>query len=169
MRQFVCMCRSVDPDASACSHGRSQIRRSVSSQGSRLQSRAFHGPGCQHAVTPSGNVLWSPRLGFNLRHRCRGTAFLRGGAGFFRPADLPVLQHIFETTGLDWIRLLCRGTDGPPITLDPTIQPTSCNSGPGRVFEINYFTHRSASRAICGFTGHRLALPWGMIGTGDLL
>ncbi len=35
------------------------------------------------SLTPSGNVLWSPRLGVNYDVSGRGTTVLRGGAGFF--------------------------------------------------------------------------------------
>jgi hypothetical protein len=44
--------------------------------------------GINTAITPDGNVLWSPRLGFNYDLSGRGTTFLRGGIGLFagRPA-----------------------------------------------------------------------------------
>jgi hypothetical protein len=39
--------------------------------------------GISTAVTPSGNALWSPRLGLNYDVSGRGTTFLRGGIGLF--------------------------------------------------------------------------------------
>ena len=54
--------------------------------------------GVNTAVTPSGNLLWSPRLGFNYDVGGRGRAFLRGGVGLFagRPIYL-YFSNTFET------------------------------------------------------------------------
>jgi hypothetical protein len=78
------------------------------------------------AVTPSGNVLWSPRIGFNWDVGGRSRAFLRGGAGMFagRPMYL-YFSNTYETTGLDWLRAECEGADVPPFTVDPARQPTT--------------------------------------------
>ena len=127
--------------------------------------------GVNTAVTPSGNLLWSPRFGFNYDIGRRGTAFLRGGVGLFsgRPIYL-YFSNIFETTGLDWLRVHCTGTDVPAFTIDPGSQPTSCVSSPPVVFEVNSFnpTFRFP-RNLRLSLGTDLPLPWSMVGTVDLL
>lgn len=129
--------------------------------------------GANTAVTPSGNGLWSPRLGFNYDLGGHGTAFLRGGVGIFsgRPVYL-YFSNIFETTGLNWLRITCGGAATPAITLDPDNQPTSCvGQGPGPVpTEINYFNPSFRyPRNLRLALGTDVALPWNMVGTIDLL
>ena len=122
-------------------------------------------------MTPSGNVLWSPRLGFNYDVGGRGTTFLRGGAGLFsgRPMFL-YFSNVFETTGLDWLRADCGGADVPAFTIDPAHQPTSCVTSSPFVFEVNYFDPSFRfPRNLRLSLGSDLRLPWGMVGTVDLL
>jgi len=82
--------------------------------------------GINTAVTPTGNLLWSPRFGFNYDIDGRGGGFLRGGVGLFsgRPVYL-YFSNVYETTGLEVTSLCCSGTDTPSFTLDPENQPTS--------------------------------------------
>ncbi len=127
--------------------------------------------GVNTAVTPSGNALWSPRLGFNYDLGGRGSTFLRGGIGLFsgRPMYL-YFSNIFETTGLDWLRLDCIGTDAPAFTIDPARQPTSCPSREQTVFEVNYFSPSFRfPRNLRLSLGGDARLPWGLVGTVDLL
>ena len=127
--------------------------------------------GVNTAVTPSGNLLWSPRMGFNWDVRGRGTAFLRGGAGLFsgRPMYL-YFSNVYETTGLDWLRAACGGADVPPFTVDPAHQPTACLQSNPFVFEVNYFNRSFRfPRNLRLSLGGDLHLPWGMVGTADLL
>jgi len=127
--------------------------------------------GVNTAVTPSGNLLWSPRVGFNWDVGGRGTTFLRGGAGLFsgRPMYL-YFSNVFETTGLDWLRADCRGADVPAFTIDPTHQPTACVQSNPTVFEVNYFNPSFRfPRNLRLSLGTDLRLPWAMTGTVDLL
>ena len=127
--------------------------------------------GINTAVTPSGHVLWSPRLGFNYDIGNRGTSFLRGGVGLFsgRPMFL-YFSNIFETTGLDWLQANCRPGDLPAFTIDPALQPTSCPSSPPIVYEVNYFDPSFRfPRNLRLSLGSDMRLPWEMIGTVDLL
>jgi hypothetical protein len=131
----------------------------------------FQALGVNTTVTPNGYVSWSPRLGFNYDVGGHGTAFLRGGAGLFsgRPIYL-YFSNAFETTGLDWLRVDCQGTDVPAFTIDPDHQPTSCPSSPPRVFEVNYFSPSFRfPRNLRLSLGTDVALPWGLVGTADLL
>jgi outer membrane receptor protein involved in Fe transport len=127
--------------------------------------------GVNTATTPTGNIVWSPRLGFSYDVGGRGTAFLRGGAGLFsgRPIYL-YFSNAFETTGLDWLRVDCQGTNVPAFTVDPDHQPTNCASNPGTVFEVNYFDPSFRfPRNLRLSLGTDVALPWDMVGTVDLL
>jgi carboxypeptidase family protein/TonB-dependent receptor-like protein len=127
--------------------------------------------GVNTARTPSGNVLWSPRLGFNWDVGGRATTFLRGGAGLFagRPMYL-YFSNVYETTGLDWLRAECHDADVPRFTIDPAHQPTSCLQSDPFVFEVNYFNPSFRfPRNLRLSLGSDLHLPWAMVGTVDLL
>jgi len=127
------------------------------------------GLGVNTAVTPSGNLLWSPRIGFNWDVGARGTTFLRGGAGLFsgRPMYL-YFSNVFETTGLDWLRADCSGPDVPAFTIDPAHQPTTC--GHPTPIEVNYFDPSFRfPRNLRLALGTDLRLPGDMVGTVDLL
>ena len=116
-------------------------------------------------------MLWSPRLGFNYDVGGRGTTFLRGGVGLFsgRPMFL-YFSNVFETTGLDWLRADCGPDDVPAFTIDPASQPTSCANSSPFVFEVNYFDPSFRfPRNLRLSLGSDMRLPWGMVGTVDLL
>jgi hypothetical protein len=127
--------------------------------------------GINTAETPSGHLLWSPRLGFNYDVGNRGTTFIRGGVGLFsgRPMFL-YFSNVFETTGLDWFRVFCPEGDVPAFTSDPSRQPTSCPHGAPIVYEVNYFDPSFRfPRNLRLSLGSDVRLPWGMVGTADLL
>jgi hypothetical protein len=127
--------------------------------------------GINTAVTPSGNVLWSPRVGFNYDVGSRGTTFVRGGVGLFsgRPMFL-YFRNVFETTGLDWLHAACAGDEVPAFTIDPARQPTSCVSSEPFVFEVNYFDPSFRfPRNLRVSLGSDVRLPGAMVGTVDFL
>ena len=129
--------------------------------------------GVNTAVTPSGHLLWSPRLGFAYDIGGEGRTVLRGGIGLFsgRPIYL-YFSNSYEATGLDWLRVHCVGKQVPAFTLDPDNQPTSCAPAapPPSVFEVNYFGPSFRfPRNLRISLGADAALPWGMMGTVDLL
>lgn len=77
---------------------------------------------------PSGNVLWSPRLGFNYDLSEDRTTQLRGGAGMF--AGLPPavwLSNAYSNTGVDFARVDLSGdeVEGIVATADPDNQPAA--------------------------------------------
>jgi hypothetical protein len=87
--------------------------------------------GIRTSELPSGNLLISPRAGFNWLLSPDGGTQVRGGAGLFtgRPA-FAWLANAFQNTGLDAISVLCEGALAPPF--DPTAPPpTTCNEGSG--------------------------------------
>jgi outer membrane receptor protein involved in Fe transport len=128
--------------------------------------------GVNTAVTPSGNLLWSPRLGFNYDVGRRGTAFVRGGVGLFsgRPIYL-YFSNIFETNGSNLLRVDCIGAeDVPAFTVEPALQPTACLSSPPTILEVNYFNPAFRfPRNLRLSLGADVALPGGVIGTVDFL
>ncbi len=126
--------------------------------------------GIDNSITPSGNTLWSPRLGAS--YRMGGLGYLRGGVGIFsgRPA-YHWMTTVWPRNGLNSAELTCEGEDVPAVSLDPANQPTTCGSGPSPLAsEVNYFN--PAFRFPTNFRvalGTDLHLPWGLIGTVDLL
>ena len=128
--------------------------------------------GINTATTPSGNLLWSPRLGFNYDLNGRGSGFLRGGVGLFsgRPVYL-YFSNTYESTGLEVTTLVCRGpANTPPFTPDLGNQPTSCPSGPGAVPDVAAFDPSFRfPRNLRLSLGADVALPWASVATVDLL
>src|SRR5690606_3387929 len=83
-------------------------------------------------TTPSGKVLWSPRLGFNYDISGTNETVVRGGVGIFsgRPPYVWV-SNAFVNTGLEQVTLTCTGDAVPTFTVDPAAQPTACLPGGG--------------------------------------
>ncbi len=132
------------------------------------------------SVVPSGNATWSPRLGFNWDVDGTGMTIVRGGVGYFggRPAYV-WMSNAYVNTGMAQTQLTCRNDnasaldDVPVFTLDPSQQPTTCG-GTGGVIPpiptINYFDPDfkfEQNMKLSLGVDHRL--PWGMVGTIDLL
>jgi hypothetical protein len=127
--------------------------------------------GINSSRTPSGNLLWTPRLGFNFDVGGRGRTFLRGGAGLFsgRPIYL-YFSDIYETANRQTLSLDCSGTDVPAFTLDLANQPTTCGSGGTAVPVSSYFNPSFRfPRNLRLSLGADVRLPWDLIGTVDLL
>src|SRR6266702_2109149 len=72
--------------------------------------RAVPGATVNTSSTPSGNILWSPRLGFNYDVNGRQEMVFRGGAGVFsgRPPYVWV-ANAYGNTGLEQQTLFCDG------------------------------------------------------------
>jgi hypothetical protein len=126
--------------------------------------------GIDNTRTPSGNTLWSPRLGFS--YDLGGRGFLRGGLGLFsgRPA-YHWIGSVSSFTGLDRATLVCEGASVPAFTLVPADQPTTCGDGAfvSRT-EVNYFDPSFRfPRNFRAALGADLRLPGGVVGTVDLL
>jgi hypothetical protein len=83
------------------------------------------------SAVPSGNLLWSPRIGFNWDVDGDTRSVLRGGVGVFtgRPPYVWV-SNAYIGNGLSQIELSCSGMTGVPVfTPDPDAQPTDCAGG----------------------------------------
>jgi hypothetical protein len=122
---------------------------------------------------PSGNILWSPRLGFNYDvTEDRGTV-LRGGVGVFSGRPPYVwLSNAYGNTGMEQQSLFCSGSNVPAFTLDPDNQPEACGTAapsagrPSIVYFDSDFRFPQALKLALG-VDHQLG--WGLTATLDLL
>lgn len=83
--------------------------------------------------TPGGQVLWSPRIGFNLdAGGDRGTQ-IRGGAGVFAGRPPAVwLSNAYSNSGVDFTRIdlaTFRDQEVPAFVADPFVQPLPLDAG----------------------------------------
>jgi len=132
--------------------------------------------GVDTGVFPSGNTLWSPRLGFNYDMGGRGSLIVRGGAGVFSGRPPYVwLSNAYGNSGLEQARLLCNTAASVPVFnqfgLDPDNQPTACRAAGANppAPDINYFSEDfkfpQVFRVSLGFDKK---LPWDMVASVDL-
>ena len=127
---------------------------------------------------PTGNLLWSPRLGVNWDVEGDASTIVRGGAGIFTGEPPYVwVSNAYSINGLSQVQLTCAGTSGvPPFTPNPRMQPSDCAGGSGMPMaptnqgEIDYFDpdtkYPQNFQAALGLD-HRL--PWDLIGSFDFL
>ena len=122
---------------------------------------------------PSGNILWSPRLGFNYDIRGDQSTLVRGGIGIFsgRPPYVWV-SNAFGNTGREQATLTCTTpATMPAFNLDSTY--SQCAGGgaatqatPSIVYFDQNFKFPQSLKIALG-ADHRL--PWEMVGTFDFL
>jgi hypothetical protein len=130
---------------------------------------------------PSGNILWSPRLGFNWDVENNANTIVRGGLGIFsgRPPYVWV-ANAYSINGLSQVQVTCTRTTGsrqvPAFTADPSAQPFDCAGGtqpptaPTNQGEINYFDPNTKyPQNFRVALGADRRLPWGLVATADLL
>src|SRR5437868_6353548 len=132
--------------------------------------------GTDTGVFPSGNTLWSPRLGFNYDMGGRGDLIIRGGVGVFsgRPPYVWV-SNAYANSGLEQARLFCNTPASVPtfssFGLDPDNQPTACKNGAGAtppVPDINFFVSNfKFPQTLRGSIGVDKKLPWQMVASAD--
>lgn len=125
-------------------------------------------------VFPSGNLLFSPRLGFNWDLAGTGSTVVRGGIGMFS-GRVPFvwLSNAFTGTGGEQVTLICTGTAVPTVTADVNNLPTSCAAGgpptpplPSIVAVDSDFKFQQALKYSLGLD-HRL--PGGVVASIDFL
>ncbi|HZX93367.1 MAG TPA: carboxypeptidase regulatory-like domain-containing protein [Myxococcales bacterium] len=132
---------------------------------------------------PSGNLLWSPRIGFNWDVEGNANTVLRGGAGVFtgRPPYVWV-SNAYSINGLSQVQLTCaidpatRVGVVPKFTPDASKQPSDCAGGTGtptaptNVGEVDYIDpdtkYPQNFRVAFGMDKR---LPFGIIGSADFL
>ena len=117
---------------------------------------------------PSGNALWSPRLGVNYDLSGEGATFLRGGIGLFSgPPPYRWLGNAYRESG-DEAVVLC---DGPVVPLfTPDSQPLTCSTGGGKSPRISYLDPglrlpQNLKLAL----GMDRRFPWDVVATIDIL
>ncbi len=124
---------------------------------------------------PTGNPLWSPRIGFNWDIDGTSDTIVRGGAGLFSgPPAYVWVSNAYTINGLSQVELRCSGAAVPTFTPDPNAQPTSCTGGTGVPApppgEIDYFdpSTRFPQNLRLALGGDR-RLPFGIFASIDLL
>jgi hypothetical protein len=117
---------------------------------------------------PSGNVLWSPRLGVNYDVGGNSRTFVRGGIGLFsgRP-PYRWLSNAYRDDGTQELFLDCRGAQAPSFA--PLNQPASCvSTGPKpRLSLFDPGVRFPQNLKVALGLDHRL--PGGLVGTLDVL
>lgn len=127
-------------------------------------------------VVPSGNPLWSPRLGVNWNVLGDASTIVRGGVGMFtgRPPYVWI-GNAYNGNGLSQVELACTATSGiPTFTVDPNNQPTNCAGGTGKPMpppgEIDYFSPNTKyPQNFRVSAGGDERLPFGIVTSVDLL
>jgi hypothetical protein len=145
------------------------------------------GTGVDTRSSPSGNILWSPRLGFNYDVGGRQETILRGGVGIFsgRPPYVWV-SNAYGNTGLEQQTVFCNGAASaanngslvdtvPAFTVDPNAQPTTCggtNQVPANAAAssiVFYDPNFKFPQALKLALGVDRALPWNLFATVDFI
>lgn len=121
------------------------------------------------SVLPSGNPLWSPRLGFNYDVRGEGRTFFRGGVGLFSgPPPFTWIGSAYRDDGTHRLYLTCDGAAVPAF--DPVNQPTACANGAQPIPQLSVFDHGlrfPQNLKVTLGVDHRL--PGDIVGTLDVL
>ena len=137
------------------------------------------------SAVPSGNILWSPRLGFNWDVEGNADTVVRGGVGIFsgRPPYVWV-SNAYTVNGLSQVELDCftktppapakGGAGVPAFTADPNNQPTNCTGTPGNLTvppgEVDYFDPNTKYPQNLRYAlGMDKRLPFGIVASVDLL
>jgi len=148
---------------------------------------ALGGKGVNTSSSPSGNMLWSPRLGFNYDVGGHQETILRGGVGIFsgRPPYVWV-SNAYGNTGLEQQTLFCNGAASaanngslvdtvPAFTADPNAQPTTCGGtnqvGPNAAASsiVFYDPNFKFPQALKVALGADRTLPWNLFATVDFI
>lgn len=130
---------------------------------------------------PTGNVMWSPRLGFNWDVLNSGNTIVRGGAGLFSGRPPYVwMSNAFTGTGLEQLTLICSRLAGaigpatpPAFTVDVDNLPRACagSTEPAPpAANVAYFDKNFKFQQALKFAfGVDQRLPAGMVFTFDFL
>lgn len=132
---------------------------------------------------PSGNINWSPRLGFNIDPFGSGNTIVRGGVGLFSGRPPYVwMSNAFTGTGLEQAKVICSRIANvqplfqaniPAFTVDVDNLPRACAGAaevaplpaPVSYFDKNFRFQQALKYSI----GVDQRLPGGLILTADFL
>lgn len=121
---------------------------------------------------PSGNLLWSPRLGFNYKIDDERKSQIRGGVGIFT-GRIPYvwMSNNFGNSGVLLAEI--SGGNGTVFSIDPRVQPRVGDPGTGAPnlrSEINMADPNLKLPQIFRVNvGYDQTLPFGFIGTVEFL
>jgi len=120
--------------------------------------------------TPSQDIVWSPRFGFNWNPGGAGNQQLRGGIGVFAGRTPYVwISNAYANTGVESVALSCTGTcTRPAFNPDPLHQPTSLGSGATLSVDMvdPRFTFPRVLRSTLGYDRN---LWWGIRGSAEVV
>ena len=148
-------------------------------------SRAYQNPKLLSSVlaidstqVPTGNPLFSPRVGFNWDVLGNADTIVRGGAGVFsgRPPYVWV-SNAYLNNGLAQVEIDCGNTTTPTtlgFTTDPTKQPSQCSpttpAAAANTGEVDYFDPNTKyPQNFRAALGADERLPFDIVATVDLL
>lgn len=119
--------------------------------------------------SPSGNILFSPRAGFNWDVNADNTTQIRGGIGLFSGRTPYVwISNQFSNTGIEFTRIEARGDNAPQFVADPYNQPISGFTGATN--EINLISEDYKYPQILRTSlGIDQKLPLGFTGTAEFI
>jgi len=101
----------------------------------------FGARGLETNKVPSGNVLFSPRIGFNYDPTGERIWQVRGGAGIFSGRIGYVwLSNQYGNTGVDFARVDAGGSGQPPVPAGFTFQPDPNLQGGSRLSLLSPIT-----------------------------
>ncbi|MGE0442690.1 MAG: TonB-dependent receptor [Gemmatimonadales bacterium] len=126
------------------------------------------------SLYPSGNLLFSPRLGFNYDVTGDGMTVLRGGAGVFSGRPPYVwMANAFTGTGKEQVTLVCTGAAVPTFTANINNLPETCaNTGAPNppTANVAFFDENFKFQQALKFSlGLDHEFGWGLVGTIDAL
>ncbi len=124
------------------------------------------GFGIDTSAMPTGNILWSPRVGFNWDPNADGVQQVRGGVGIFTGRTPYVwLSNQYSNTGIEFSRISSRlsrpvtGTNFIQFVPDPDNQPTDIGSASTNEVDVTDpdFKFPTTARFTLGYDRE---LPW---------
>lgn len=128
-------------------------------------------PGKTTTQNPTGNLLWSPRIGFNYDLSEDRSMQLRGGAGVFT-GRIPYvwMSNNYGNTGTTLSDVSVRNPDPTILSLDPNNQPGPGLPGISNTAEINLVDPDFKMPQVLRFNlGLDQQLPYGFIGTAEFI
>ncbi|HEX8616384.1 MAG TPA: carboxypeptidase regulatory-like domain-containing protein [Thermoanaerobaculia bacterium] len=120
--------------------------------------------------TPSDDIIFSPRVGFNWQPGGSGTQQIRGGVGIFAGrAPYVWISNAYANTGIESVALSCSGTcQRPDFNPDPLTQRRDLGAGGALSVDLidPDFEFPRVLRATLGYDRE---LPLGIRGSAELL
>ena len=130
--------------------------------------------GVNTGTFPSGNGVWSPRVGFNWDPAGSGNTIVRGGVGLFSGRPPYVwMSNAFTNTGKEQVTLTCSPPNVPAFTPDISKIPQACVNSTTPIppaATVNYFEKDfKFQQALKYAFGVDQKLPGGMVATFDMI